>query len=154
MLTVRGLDMAFISVTRLHLRSLRFFPLFLWHALATGRQAERAPGLLGGTLALEGLRGFWTMTVWTDESSMRAYRIAGAHRRAMPHLLHWCDEASVTHWAQADVTLPDSQEMLRRMVTDGRPSKVNHPSAAQAARRIEAKIPRFRRPLRPANAPA
>jgi hypothetical protein len=141
--------MAFISVTRLRLRSFRFVPPFLWHAFAAARQAERTPGLLGGTLAIEGLRGFWTMTAWTDEASMRGYRVADAHRRAMPHLLHWCDEASVTDWEQADATLPDTREMLRRMVSGGRPSKVNHPSPAQAAQRIEARLPRFERPLRP-----
>ena len=39
--------MAIISVTRLRLRSLRFFPGFLWYTRRSIRQAKRTPGNLG-----------------------------------------------------------------------------------------------------------
>ena len=72
---------------------------------------------------------------------MRAYRNTDAHRRAMPKLLHWCDEASVVHWQQDGPGLPDMPEALRRMVVEGRLSKVNHPSPAHAAKQIAARQP-------------
>lgn len=70
----------------------------------------------------------------------------------MPKLLHWCDEASVLHWQQDDPTVPDTPEAHRRVVAEGRLSKVLHPSPAHAAKRMEAKElnPRFGRRLEPA----
>lgn len=76
------------------------------------------------------------MTAWDSEQSMRAYMISGTHKAAMPHLLHWCDEASVAHWTEPDATLPTGlppwTEADRRMRTSGRPSKVLHPSPEHA----------------------
>jgi hypothetical protein len=63
---------------------------------------------------------------------MRAFMTSGAHKKAMPHLLHWCDEASVAHWTQPNATLPSWTEADRRMREDGRPSKVRNPSPQHA----------------------
>jgi hypothetical protein len=54
----------------------------------------------------------------------------------MPKLLEWCDEASVVHWHQDTAELPDWQEAHRRMMEEGRRSKVHHPSPAQIAYEI------------------
>ena len=142
--------MPLISVTRLHLRSVRYVPEFLWHTLASSRQIQRAPGFLGGLLAGDSSWGSWTITAWTDEAAMRAYRNTDAHRRAMPKLLHWCDEAAVLHWQQDGPALPALDEAGRRMVAEGRISKVNHPSPTHAARQIPAQIPRPGKRLHPA----
>lgn len=130
--------MALISVTRLRLRSVRYVPGFVWHTWRSLRQARRAPGFLAGQLAGEGVLGYWTLTAWSDELSMRRYRNGAAHGQAMPKLLQWCDEASVAHWQQDGPDLPGGAEALRRMVADGRLSKVRHPSPAHAARQIAA----------------
>jgi hypothetical protein len=128
--------MAFISVTRLRLRSIRFFPPFLWWGLLSGVQAKRAPGNLKAT----GLRDlhftFWTLTAWTDEHAMRAFMLSGAHQRVMPKLFNWCDEASVVHWNQETAELPSWSEAHRRMVEDGRQSRVRYPSDSQRAKRV------------------
>ena len=142
--------MALISVTRLHLRSVRYVPPFIWHTLASSRQVQRAPGFLGGVLAGDTAWGSWTITAWTDEAAMRAYRNTGAHFRAMPKLLRWADEAAFVHWQQESSRLPEMEEALRRIVAEGRLSKVNHPSPAHAAKRIAAQLPRPGRRLRPA----
>ena len=141
--------MALISVTRLHLRSVRYQLPFSWHTFRSARQARRASGFLGGWLAGDAARGSWTITAWRDEAAMRAYRNTAAHFRAMPKLLNWCDEASVVHWQQDGPTLPDMTEASRRMVAEGRVSKVNHPSPAHAAKRIGVQIPRPALRLKP-----
>lgn len=125
--------MALIAVTRLRVRSARYLPGFLVFALLSALQARRASGNLGTGLLRDANRTFWTRTAWHDETSMRAFMMAKPHRRAMTGLAHWCDEASVVHWTQPNAALPDWHEAHRRMVAQGRPSKVNHPSAAHRA---------------------
>jgi hypothetical protein len=73
---------------------------------------------------------------WRDEAAMRAFMMAAPHRGAMAKLLDWCDEASVVHWTQESGSLPDWHEAHRRMVAEGRQSKVNHPSPAHEAYQI------------------
>jgi hypothetical protein len=128
--------MAFISVTRLRLRSIRFFPPFLWWGLLSGVQAKRAPGNLNATGLRDSHLTFWTLTAWTDEHAMRAFMLSGAHQRVMPKLFKWCDEASVVHWNQETAELPSWSEAHRRMVEDGRQSRVQHPSDSQRAKRV------------------
>jgi hypothetical protein len=143
--------MPLVSVTRLHVRSLRFMPSFIIDALRSAQQARKSAGFLGGALMRDVRNVFWTVTVWTDAKAMEAYRIAGTHRLAMPRLLNWCDEASLTHWTQDSSEVPAWPEAYRRMVAEGRASKVNHPSAAQQAFQIaEPKPSRLELDLRPA----
>ena len=124
--------MPFISITRLRVRSARFLPAFALHTLRSIRQARGAAGFHGGALLVDRGRTFWTLTTWDAQDSMRGYMSAGAHRLAMPHLLDWCDEASVAHWTQPEDTLPSWGEVDRRMRESGRPSKVRHPSPQHA----------------------
>lgn len=133
--------MPFVSLTRLRIRSLLFMPQFAWRAFHSVRQTERADGFLCGKVLQEARNTFWTMTAWEDESAMNAFRTSGSHRAAMPKLLYWCDEASVAHWVQDTTDLPTWMEAHQRMVKDGRPSKVHHPSADQTANRIPAPKP-------------
>jgi len=72
---------------------------------------------------------------------MNEFRTTAAHRAAMPKLLQICDEASVVHWTQETSELPSWEESHRRMVADGRLSKVNHPSPNQLSNEIPAPKP-------------
>jgi len=74
--------MAWISVTRLRVRSFIYLPQFFWDTFKTMRQAERSSGFLGGRLLVNAKNVFWTMTAWIDEAAMNAYRTGGAHRRS------------------------------------------------------------------------
>jgi len=128
--------MAFVSLTRLRVRSIGFLPPFLWHTLKTTRQARRSPGFLGGEILRESGNVYWTMTAWNDPASMNAFRTQGAHGAVMPKLLDWCDEAAVAHWHQPAAELPNWQQAHFIMTKDGRPSKVKHPSPAHLANEI------------------
>jgi hypothetical protein len=142
--------MTFISVTRLRVRSVRYLPQFIWRSLQSVRQTERAAGFVAGKVLREARNAFWTVTAWEDAAAMNAFRIAGAHLRAMPKLLEWCDEASVVHWNQETAELPNWMEAHRRLVAEGKASKVNHPSAEQKAFQIAAPQPgRIVRTMRP-----
>lgn len=120
--------MAFVSMTRARVRSLWFFPGFAQAAFAAVRQAESAPGFLGGRLLPDGGRTFWTLTVWHREEDMRSYVTSGSHRASMQKFFEWCDEASVVNWVEPGETLPSWTSALYRMKSEGRPSKVRYPS--------------------------
>ena len=142
--------MALISVTRLRVRSFIYLPQFLRDTFKSMRQAEHSLGFLGGRLLVNAQNVFWTVTAWKDEVAMNAYRTGGAHRSAMPKLLNWCDEAAIVHWSQESLEIPSWQEVHQRMVEEGKRSKVNHPSPAQASNHIPAPKPsRIVRTLEP-----
>jgi hypothetical protein len=125
--------MPFVSLTRLRIRSFRFVPLFVIHTFRSIRQVRKARGFQSGALLIDRGLAFWTLTAWDSQESMRAFMTTGAHKRAMPHLLHWCDEASVAHWEQAETTLPSWTQADRKMREGGRASKVLHPSPQHAS---------------------
>jgi hypothetical protein len=133
--------MIFISATRLRVRSLLFLPQFVWRTFQSVGQTERSPGFLGGKVLREARNTFWTVTSWNDAEAMNAFRVSGAHRVAMPSLIDWCDEASVVHWLQDTAQLPTWAEAHRRMLAEGRHSKVSHPSPDQLANHIPAPQP-------------
>ena len=132
--------MVFVSLTRLRIRSVRFVPGFFLYALRSERQVRKAQGFINAALLADRSWTFWTMTAWDSQESMRAFMTSGAHKQAMPHLLHWCDEASVAHWTQPDATLPTWSEADTRMRESGRASKVNHPSRQHAT--LSYRVPR------------
>ena len=123
--------MPIVAVTRLRVASFFSFPAFLYYALASGRHACRSAGFRGGWLGRDQESGYWTVTVWTSLEAMRAFRNSGIHLRAMPKLMHWCDEASVTHLEQQGDTPPDGEAAYERLRTGGRISKVAAPSPRQ-----------------------
>jgi hypothetical protein len=124
--------MPVVSLTRLRLRSLRFVPRFFWMNEASVRQLARANGFRGAKLLWDRHLTFWTASLWDSDAAMRAFRDTDAHRRAMPKLMRWCDEAAVARMADAGVlpTWPEAHFLLR---TQGRATRVQHPSIWQAA---------------------
>jgi hypothetical protein len=150
-----------VSITRLRLRSLRFFVPFLVYTQRSLRQAKRAPGCRGVKVRRTSRLTFWTLTAWESEESMQAYRVGSPHREAMRKLPHWCDEAAVARWsagAAAPVPaasqetvaegeapahserscgpLPSWEQGVEGLLRYGRLSKVRHPSEAQSSNRI------------------
>jgi quinol monooxygenase YgiN len=122
--------MPLASITRLRVRSLRYLPEFLWRAFASVRQARATPGCVAADVHREVKFVFWTRTVWRDEAAMRAFMTSGAHRVVMPKILDWCDEASLVHWQQESDTPPDWATAETKVRTEGRISRVRHPSDA------------------------
>lgn len=126
--------MHFISVTRLRIRKLRYLPAFLVYSLLSMIQARRSKDNLRTSITRESGMIFWTITVWRDETAMRAFRNRGAHQRAMPKLRDWCDEATYAHWLQASAEPPDLTIAYEHIVQDGIVSRVKYPSIDHASR--------------------
>jgi hypothetical protein len=138
--------MPLVSVTRLHLGS--WWPLlaFQIQSLQAALQARKALGNIAVTIMADADGGYWTRTVWSDENAMRAFLLAGPHRRAMSRLATWCDEAALVHWTQDAPEPPSWEEAHRRLIADGRPSTVARPSEAQ--KRFVFPPPRIKRQLK------
>ena len=123
-----------VSATRLRLRSWRHAPGFARYTAASLGQAIAAAGFVDGRLLAGQRLTFWTVTRWCSEDAMRRWRPAGAHGRAMPFLVEWCDEASAARWEQRDGTaFPIWEDCAERMAGEGGASRVRQPSDAQAA---------------------
>lgn len=123
--------MVFISATRARVRSPLYQLLFILHTILSTLQLERAPGKLGAKFRWQP-NEFWTLTAWQDKASMLAYRNTGAHRRVMPKLALWCDEASFVHWHQESAETPNWQAVKQRMIEQGRLVKFEHPSQGRS----------------------
>jgi hypothetical protein len=67
---------------------------------------------------------------------MKAFMLGKPHGPTMRKLLQWCNEAALVHWTQTGAKLPTWAEAHRRILYEGRPSKVNHPTEAHIARVI------------------
>ena len=78
----------YVSVTGFVPKGMLQLPRFWWHTARCLAQAKSSAGnLLVTAKLLDGV--YHTMTVWTDESSMRAYVKTAAHRRAMSNFRTW-----------------------------------------------------------------
>jgi hypothetical protein len=132
--------MPIISVTRLRIRSWRYFLPFVLDARRSMKQAAAAPGNLTVRTLRDRANTFWTMTAWSSEAEMKTFMSAGAHGAAMRKLLDWCDEAALVHWTQDAADLPTWEEAHTRMQHSGRSSKVRHPSVNHDAFTIPAPV--------------
>jgi hypothetical protein len=122
--------MPVISITRLRIRRWWYLPQFFFDSFRSAKQAAAAEGNLHTALLRDRHRTFWTSTSWTGEAAMKAFMHAAPHGPVMRKLLNWCDEASLVHWTQDTGDLPAWPEAHRRLVSQGRPSKVLHPTDA------------------------
>jgi hypothetical protein len=125
--------MAVVSATRLRVRSFLYLPAFLLASNRASRQAASSPGFQKGQLVVDHGRTFWTVTLWDDLASMKAYRGSGAHGAMMPKITTWCDEASTATWEQDSDRLPDMDELAQRMVAAARFVKLPKASRAHEA---------------------
>jgi hypothetical protein len=130
-----------IAVTRLRFRSILFLPSAWWQIKKLQRCLEKAPGFLMGRLLADRNRTFWTMTMWKDIDSMRAFRNSRPHAAVIRKAAQWCDEACFVHWETQADELPGWDEAHRRLSESGKPSPLKFPSE-------EYKAGRYKQPYR------
>lgn len=123
--------MPFISVTRLRVRSVFHLPKFMLANEATVKQLHKSNGFLGGKELIDKNLTFWTLTMWTDDTSMLAFRNSLPHQKAMRKLPFWCCEASYFHWTQEEALLPSWNIASQKLLHEGKRTKVRRPSANQ-----------------------
>ena len=123
--------MLVVSVTRMRLRRWRDWPAFLLHSVRSKAEAVRAEGCVAVDVR-RAHGAFWTMSVWRTPESLRGFMLSGSHRKVMPRLAAWSDEASMVRFEHPDGLLPSWDQAEMELALRGRTSKVDHPSPAQA----------------------
>ena len=120
--------MPFVSITRLKIRSLLYFISFARANSAALKELVTIKGFIAGKELTDKGLTFWTLTLWDDDRSMLQFRNSASHRKAMQRLPDWCNEASYFHWNQEQNTLPGWIEASGRLITEGKLTKVRHPT--------------------------
>jgi hypothetical protein len=120
--------MPLLSITRLRIRSIRFLPKFFWYAMQSTRQALKSDGNLAAKTFKDDGLVFWTCSIWEDELHMLNYMRSGTHKKAMPFLQHWCNEARTGHMTIPGKDFPSPAEMAHILLKFGKASKLNFPN--------------------------
>ena len=108
-------------------------PGFIMRATQSTMQAKKSSGCIDAQTRRSAGNVFWTITVWSDEAAMKAFRNHGAHQRAMRTLSETCSEASYAHWTQESAATPSWEQGHARLLAEGKLSKVKQPSPLQVA---------------------
>lgn len=142
--------MCFVSVTRLRVRSILFLPGFFLANEASVKALRRIPGYINGKELVDKGFAFWTVTIWKSAEAMKLFRNNDPHKTAMRKLPKWCDEAAYVHWQQETNDFPGWDEIYTRLLTEGKITKVKHPSPQQADMTYPAPArTNFARPIKP-----
>jgi hypothetical protein len=99
-----------VLASRLELPSYRLVPGFMRRAMAVHRATKTADGLIGASLDARPTRKvFWTLSVWTDDASLRRFVGHPVHRAVMQRYRGRTRSATFTTWTvPADSPLPPS----------------------------------------------
>lgn len=109
--------MPYVSITGLQLNSLLHLPAFMWHAVRSMNQAQKAPGNISvDARSINGVRH--TLSVWQSEADMRAYIKSGAHLKAMKAFQDIAHGKTFGFEAQ---TAPTWNDVHRLWIEKGRP---------------------------------
>lgn len=128
--------MAIISVTRLHLRSLRFFPGFFWYTRRSISQAKRTPGNLGVRVRKTKGLAFWTLAMWRNHQAIRAFVPAAPHKK----LCRSCRTGAMKRRlpiGNKTADWPSWETARKKLAATGRLVDVLHPSERHRAGVIE-----------------
>eukprot|EP00980_Cylindrotheca_fusiformis_P024736 scaffold12369_cov97-Cylindrotheca_fusiformis.AAC.2 len=124
----------YVSVTGLILKSSWYYPKFMYYAVPSTMQAQKAEGNVSTRVtAVNGVQH--TLTVWENKKAMRKYMLSGAHRKAMAVSGDVADLESIKVYGYESDTIPSWDEALGMWAKHG---KVH--GKASATRKLEAKI--------------
>jgi hypothetical protein len=119
--------MPLLSITRLRIRSIFYLPKFFWYAMKSYKQALKADGNLAAKIFTDKGFVFWTCSIWEDELHMLNYMKSDIHKKAMPYLQQWCNEARTGHMIVSGNDFPSPAQMAQMLRKFGKSSKLLKP---------------------------
>ncbi len=104
------------TATILPIRRYRDIPAFLSLSMKIAKQAKRAKGSVRYALKTDmPKKRFWTVSVWQDRASMRAFVQAEPHATAVKKFAGWAaDGAAFAEWTGPDKKV-DWKEVLEKL---------------------------------------
>ena len=100
-----------VLLTELPLRRFRDLGRFLLYTWRIQGQLGQAPGLLGYSLLAHIFRKqFWTLSVWTDEASLRQFVAENPHAQVMTALRGKMGQTHFVRWTIRSADYPPSWE--------------------------------------------
>ncbi len=140
-LVVSGSKAPQLTVTRLRIDWAR--PDILLPFLALARQcadaAQTSRGFIAGALWAEARLSFWTVTLWQDAASMRAFARGPSHSRAMRHLQRrgaGYSEAAFASGVSPTAQWPEAAEIVTFLQEKAIFYTLPHPSGDHLEKRI------------------
>ena len=104
----------FISVTRIHLKSLsKFFPFMALNGKIQ-KQIKASPGLISSKVRMQNPWVYWTLTAWQDKESMMRFRNNGTHMEAMKKSRELSSDMKSLNWEGEK--LPGWREAAHRLL--------------------------------------
>ena len=134
--------MSVVYLTRLRLRSRWMIPRFFIANIPILLQLRKAEGFQGGGSIMEAHGVFWTMSLWTNTETMRAFKTCGAHGAVMPKNVDWSIESAGAGWDRD--TLPTWAEAHTHLVAHGHATRVRNPTPAHRTLHYAPPKPLFR----------
>jgi hypothetical protein len=119
-----------VSITGLEVKSLFYYPLFMYHAIPSFRQAQISNGnIFAETRQVRGIDH--TLTVWESRKDMLEYMRKGAHAEAMRTTRKVAKYAKI--YGYESKTIPTWEDALKLWEENGR-VVAGEPTEADKAR--------------------
>ncbi len=120
--------MPILAITRLRIRRIWFLPPFFKRSVQSLKQAKNANGIIAVNVFNDSFPVFWTCSIWETEKDMMQYMKSGNHKKAMPYLQKWCNEARTCHVSFEGNKIPPASELSMLLHKHGRTSRLLKPN--------------------------
>ncbi len=120
--------MAYLSMTRLKLKSPLYLIPFWFHTQRVVKQMKASEGFLKGKLLVTHNLSMWTMTLWVSEEALHNFYLSGAHRLVMKKLSEFSSEAIAGHQEVESNELPSWEYVRNELCLIGYLGKLKEPS--------------------------
>lgn len=120
--------MAYLSMTRLKLKSPRYLIPFWFHTQRVVKQIKESEGFLQVKLLVTHNLSMWTMTLWASEEALDNFYLIGAHLLVMKKLSEFSSEAMAGHQEIESNELPSWEYVRNELCRIGYLGKLKEPS--------------------------
>jgi hypothetical protein len=117
-----------LAITRLRIRRIWFLPRFFRMSMLSLKQAKNSEGIIAVNVFNDAFPVFWTCSIWESEQHMMNYMKSGDHKKAMPYLQKWCNEARTCHVSFDSNIMPAASELALLLHKHGRASRLLKPN--------------------------